>query len=74
MTTKGASMAITGRDIRADRQAANITQTELAKACGISIHRLIDIERERTLPVTPSADEIMAVVARLENQRQAAGQ
>lgn len=59
---------ITGRDILHARKRAGIVQPDLAQALGITVAKLIDIERERVLSLTPSHSDIMRTISRWGNK------
>lgn len=57
-------MEIRGRDIRAVRQQAGVSQKDLAERLGISVAAVVDLERERFVPAQPSMADVLAAVGK----------
>lgn len=59
-----------GRDLAMVRKAGKLSQKEVGRRAGISQNAVIDIEKERLVPKSPSMADLAALVGQMRAERQ----
>lgn len=61
-----------GRDLAMERKAAGLRQEQLARELGLNQGTVIDIERERVVPTSPTIEQLIETVRSLAARRDGA--